>query len=168
MKRLISVLMIILMISVLLTSCGFSVLSPERKTGEFNFSVTYEYNGETKTVSGVYMCEYNGINWAIDAGHYRDWSDSVKGEKIDEKIEIGTIGEEGKIELVLDFYPEYFMDDPAAKDRSKPKPYITVTLSNESGITFLTGADEVFEVSGARIISYEYDEPIENSFGLFK
>jgi hypothetical protein len=40
-------------------------------------------------------------------------------------------------------------------------------LVDDEGISFLHEADEVEEYCGAKIISYEYDEPIENSFGMF-
>ena len=53
------------MLSALLAGCGLEVPRPEIKEGEFDFIVTYEYNGEIKTVSGVYVCEFSGISWAL-------------------------------------------------------------------------------------------------------
>ena len=32
---------------------------PSVKEGRFNFSFTYEINGEEKTYSGVYVCKYD-------------------------------------------------------------------------------------------------------------
>ena len=71
MKRTVVLLCFVLALVCMLTSCALDVPRPEIKTGEFNFSVTYEYNGEIKTVSGVYVCEYDGIDWAIDMGYHR-------------------------------------------------------------------------------------------------
>ena len=42
------------------TGCSGLTSGPEVEKGEFDFSVTYEFEGETKTVSGVYVCEYEG------------------------------------------------------------------------------------------------------------
>jgi hypothetical protein len=55
MKKIITSVILLLAISVTMTSCGLDVLRPEIKEGRFNISVTYEYNGETKTASGVYI-----------------------------------------------------------------------------------------------------------------
>ena len=41
---------------------------------------------------------------------------------------------------------------------------MSVKLSNEEGMRFENEADYIAETYGARVISYEYDEPIENSF----
>ena len=45
---------------------------PEVTTGEFPFSITYEYKGETKTLSGVLECEYSG-SYTILNEHNRYW-----------------------------------------------------------------------------------------------
>jgi hypothetical protein len=31
------------------------------KEGRFDFSLTYEVDGEVKTYTGVYVCEYDGV-----------------------------------------------------------------------------------------------------------
>ena len=45
-----------------LSGCAAVVLLPKVKEGRFNFSVTYEINGEEKTYSGVYVCKYDGVS----------------------------------------------------------------------------------------------------------
>ena len=42
---------------------------------------------------------------------------------------------------------------------------VTARTEDEEGISCENNADLIAEVYGARIISYEYDEPIENTFG---
>ena len=44
---------------------------------EFPFSITYEYKGETKTLSGVFECEYFGSN-TIHGEHNRYWGGESK------------------------------------------------------------------------------------------
>ena len=148
-----------------LSSCGLDVPRPEVKSGEFNFSVTYEFNGEIKTVSGVYVCEYEGTDWALDSGYYRDWDGYIKGDKDQKTLKIGTTEDGGVIDIVLSFYPEYFMGD--SEWRGVPEPYLTVTHIENDGVSIQNEAAFIQENYGAKIISYEYDAPIENSFSLF-
>ena len=74
MKRIFSSAILIVLIVAIFTSCGLQVPRPETQSGEFKYSVTYEYNGEVNTVSGIYVCEYAGLSWALDGGYSRDWS----------------------------------------------------------------------------------------------
>ena len=168
MKRILSFLFLAAMIVCVLSSCGLEVPRPEIKKGEFDFTVTYEINGEVKTVSGIYVCEYNGTAWALDSWYYRDWTAYIKDGEPEELIEIGTGEDGGVIRLYFGFYPEYFMSDPTWSWKGAPQPGLDVVLVDEEGMRILNEADVIEETYGARIISYEYDEPIENSFGLFK
>lgn len=147
-----------------LTGCGSTVTQPEIKEGEFNFSVTYEFNGEVKTVSGVYVCKYNGTSWALDGGYSRDWKGYIKDGKLKDVMEIGVTEDGQMVELLLNLCPEYFMDDFIEGYHNFPKPYILVTSVNDDDMVFINEPDEVEEYCGAKIISYEYDEPIKNSF----
>ena len=45
------------------------------------------------------------------------------------------------------------------------EPWNTVRIEDEEGLSFENDADLIAEVYGARIIRYEYDEPVENTFG---
>ena len=170
MKRTVSILLFVGILAGILTGCGLQVPRPEIKTGEFDFSVTYEWNGETKTVSGVYVCEYNGTDWALDGGYHRDWKGYVKHDKMETQIEIGTTEDGGVILLSFGFYPEYFMDDPATGGREVPEPWLTVSHSfaDGDGVEILNDAEIIEETYGVKIISYQYSDPIENTFGLFK
>jgi hypothetical protein len=164
-KRVLCSAILIVLLITTLTSCGLDVPRPEVKSGEFDFTVTYEFNGETKTVSGVYVCEYAGLSWSLDGGFHRDWDSYVEG--VDEVVEIGTSPDGGKVELIFAFYPEYFMGEDVSYDLNIPQPYISVTIIDDEGMTILHLPDEVEAHCGARIISYEYDAPIENKFSIF-
>ena len=164
MKKIFNVLTLALLLSVCLTSCGMRVPRPEIKEGEFDFSVTYEYGGETKTVSGVYVCEYADLCWTLDGGYRRDWSGYIKGGTADDHVIIDTEENGNEIVLVLDFYPHYFMGD---SDEAS-EPYIMIKDYSGEGMSVIYDAKSIEEICGAKIISWDYEAPIENSFGLFK
>ena len=168
MKRILSVLTLLLLLIGMLTGCGLRVPRPEIKSGEFKYSVTYEYNGEINTVSGIYVCEYAGLSWALDGGYSRDWSGYIKGADDNDHIELGIIDDGDVVILVLSLSPEYFMDDFNFDLYDAPAPYIMIKdYTEDGGLRFLHEADLVEELCGAKIISYEYDAPIENTFALF-
>ena len=94
MKKIFSVLSLILIFTLMLTSCSIDP-APKIKEGRFNFSVTYEEWGETKTVSGVFVCKYAGRSFILEGGRFtRDWEGHVEG--IDHADEIYKSMEQGK------------------------------------------------------------------------
>ena len=165
----ISVILILLLLVNIFSGCGITVPRPEVKNAEFDFSVTYELNGETRTVSGVYVCEYDGVYLALESGYCRGWNGYIKGDEPEEII-IGSTEDGGKIRLALCLYPEYFMNEPQASERSDPEPCLLIDYPYTEGIetTLISDAKTIEEIYGAKIVSYNYSEPIENSFGLFK
>ena len=167
MKRRFCALILLAVIVFALAGCGLTVERPEVKEGEFNFSVTYEINGETKRISGVYVCEYDGIDRVLDGVDHREWKGYIKDGAIEECIVLSTAEDGGVVELNLHFAPEYFMGEFYGDDDEPFSPSITVRLEDEEGLRFENDADFIAEVYGAKIISYEYDRPIENSFSLF-
>ena len=168
MKKSLCLLMVLLLFSLCLTSCGLSVPRPEIKSGEFNFSVTYEYAGEVKTVSGVYVCEFDGTDWVLDGGYHREWKGYIKGGDDDDQILLDTLDGGDEVILVLNLDPTYFMDDYNLELYGVPAPYIMIKDYTDhgdyEGLSFIHDADEVAELCGAKIVSYGYDEPIDNEF----
>ena len=172
MKRKLSILILLLLLAGMLTGCGLMVPRPEVKKAEFDFSVTYELNEETKILSGVFVCEYNGTSWSLDGGNSRAWKGYFEGREgeIGYEIPIGTTDDGGTILVAFDFYPAYFMGDPSATYLDPPQIYLTITYPMEGvdGLTIISDEEAIAETYGVKIISYEYDAPIENTFGLFK
>ena len=171
MKRILIIFALMLIIAVSLTSCGLTVKRPEVKKGEFDFSITYELYGEVKTLSAVYICEFDGTSWSLDGGYGRDWKSWTEGDYEGDDTYSAIIGKTedgGDIILFFGIYPEYFMNDPAC-DRGEPEPSIYISYpENENGESGLVNIpEEVEALCGAKIISYKYDSPIENSFGMF-
>jgi hypothetical protein len=160
MKKIFVATAALLLFSIILTSCGANVPRPEIKEGRFNISVTYEHNGEIKTVSGVYVCEYEGVNWwDINADPYANWKGSYEGDIQDSGIiPICNTDDDGEIFISLLMYPEYFMGDP---EYANYTPLIRAELWYPDEQT-----DDIERIAehGVKLISYEYDEPIENSY----
>lgn len=167
MKKILTLLIVVCIITCMLTGCGLDVPRPEIKTGEFDFSVTYEYGGEIKTISGVYVCEYDGIDWTPDGGYHREWTGYVKDGATEEVINLGTAEDGGIVELNLCFYPDHFMGDSYWEDDEPFAPCISVKIVDGVGLYFENDAELIDEAYGASIISYEYDEPIVNGFNTF-
>ena len=161
MKKLFVAVVLLLLFSFVLTSCGLNVPRPEIKEGRFNISVTYEYNDEIKTVSGVYVCEYDGIIWYNpNRDPFVSWKESFEGNGITEDgiIPICNTNDGGEIFISLFMYPEYFMGDPEYADA---KPLIRAELCYPDD---QINDPEILAEHGVKLIGYEYDEPIENSF----
>ena len=171
MKRILIALILVLTFACTLTSCGLTVPRPEVKEGQFDFSITYEINGKVDTLVAVYSCEFDGVSWTIDGGYGRDWNAHTEGdyEGDDYSAVVGKTEDGGDIILFFGIYPEYFMGDSTA-DRGVPEPSVYIVYpENEYGETKLVNdPGEVAEIYGAKIISYEYDAPIQNLFGILK
>ena len=145
-----------------------TVPKPEIKEGEFNFALTYEVDGETEKIEGTYVCEFKGVERALD-GISRRWTGYIKGHE-DSNDYIIKETDEGTIRLNLDISADFFMADPNYKlsentDDPKPEPYLYIT-SGDPDIE--DPANEVFfsdyEGDDVKIISFEYDQPIENIY----
>ena len=162
MKKIFVATAALLLFSIILTSCGANVPRPEIKEGRFNISVPYEHNGEIKTVSGVYVCEYEGVNWwDINADPYANWKEGYEGDIQDDGIiPICKTDDGGEIFISFLLYPEYFMGDP---EYANYTPLIRAELWYADEQT-----DDIERIAehGVKLISYECDEPIENTFKL--
>ena len=150
------------------TGAFVTVPKPEIKEGEFDFALTYEVDGETEVIEGTYVCEFDGTSRNID-GVARHWNGYIKDHDDFTSYEIKRT-DDGVIKIELDICSEFFMSDPLYKitentDVYKPEPYIYITSSDE---TMDASTNEVFfdYYSGddVKIISFEYDEPIENTY----
>lgn len=147
---------------------------PTIKEGRFNFSVTYELGGEVKTMSSVYVCKYAGGGMYLD-GWYIEWEEYVEDSEIEalyhnENYYGGFLMEEnevGAIYLDLNLSSEYFMSEPGYNDEAAGIPYMFMRyndeLAEESGV-YWEDDPAVLETYGAKIISYEYDAPLENIY----
>ena len=148
----------------LLSSCAAVVLLPKVKEGRFNFSVTYEINGEEKTYSGVYVCKYDGAYKTL-VGEGIDWKGYVENGEENCVIPIQT-NEDGIIYIDLYFVPEYFMGDPDAILFEVPAPALYMIYHDDDTDSERYETDQaILETNyGVKLISYKYADPIENAF----
>lgn len=153
----------------LLISSVFSffeiIEKPEIKVGEFDFSVTYEIDGETETIEGTYICEFDGIDRSFN-GASRQWTGRIRDHDDSTCYLLKTI-DKGEVRLELDLVPDYFMSDPDFIDSYDiaPEPYIYITSGDPTvedpanGLYF-----EIYKDDDIKIISFEYDPPLENKY----
>ena len=155
--------------------CFCYTTKPKVSKSEFPFSITYEYNGEIKTLSGVLECEYSGSD-TIYGEHSRYWKNETIYENPENVENPYIIAQSDELQTTLAVFPNmyagYFMGDPLYKDYYKisgferVEPRIEyydykndISLDDEN-------KDEVLESIGFKIIDFTYAEPIENSFSF--
>lgn len=150
------------------TGAFITVPKPEIKEGEFDFAFTYEVDGETKKIEGTYVCKFEGVSKNLD-GVGRNWTGYIKDHGSFTDYEIKTT-DEGIIRVNLDLSSEFFMSDPFYKsnadtDDPKPEPYVYITSGDSSAEDPANEvAFSIYEGDDVKIISFEYDSPIENMY----
>ena len=156
-------LIVAALIATYFTSVFADIPKPEIKEGEFDFALTYEVDGERKKIEGTYVCKYKGVIKNID-GVGRKWKGYIKDHDDFTDYEIKTT-DEGTIKIDLDISSAFFMSDPTYQltgntDNPKPEPYIYII----SGDPAKDGTLKPYEGDDVKIISLEYDPPIENTY----
>ncbi len=156
-------LIVAALIATYFTSVFADIPKPEIKEGEFDFALTYEVDGERKKIEGTYVCKYKGVSKNID-GVGRKWKGYIKDHDDFTDYEIKTT-DEGTIKIDLDISSAFFMSDPIYQltgntDNPKPEPYIYIV----SGDPAKDGTLKPYEGDDVKIISLEYDPPIENTY----
>ena len=156
-------LIVAALIATYFTSVFADIPKPEIKEGEFDFALTYEVDGERKKIEGTYVCKYKGVIKNID-GVGRKWKGYIKDHDDFTDYEIKTT-DEGTIKIDLDISSAFFMSDPIYQltgntDNPKPEPYIYIV----SGDPAKDGTLKPYEGDDVKIISLEYDPPIENTY----
>ena len=149
--------------------------SPEITYGEFPFSLTYEIDGEIKTVEDILICEFDGFEMSNSGSKYRKWNSSFRSG-IEEIILLdlsdkNEINEFGHTMLNLYFYwgtPEYYMGDTKHyKCRSAQDfEWVDFQYRTVDGIVGGSGykANEAYEKYKIKLIDWKIAEPIENKF----
>lgn len=144
------------------SSCA-SVPSPQITEAEFPFEIVYEIDGETVTVSDVYVCEFDGIEWNENAGKHRQWKGYVKSTGDNDLV----LAEDGNVKVVCDLgAPAYYMDDPSMEAAGEVVPTVyCVTTFASGGVSSVTLDDTtLLEQYRIKLVSWSFSLPIENSF----
>ena len=166
------ILALYLAATALLLIFGYGVKKPALQEQEFPFSITYTLDGEQKTVSGVFVCEYVGRSFTLEGGDFtREWKGYVEGvENLHDTyyatVCVGETDDGGEILLSLGVFAAHFMGEPDFAD-SVIEPSLFIVHSSEDNLSSESSDDpeELEGVYGLKIIDYHYDAPIENSFG---
>ena len=137
-------------------------LKPTITQHEFPFSVTYELDGVTETVDAVCAVTYAG-----NGGYVKATTRQYDEKYISQRENIGSsfeifVGDESSITLFTRIYPDYLMGDPEYDyfDDTVYEPILS--FSNWATGETIEGLE--LPEQGAKIISWELPEPIENSF----
>lgn len=161
--KLLAVVLLTTMLTMLFSGCAVKVGVPTIKEGRFDFSVTYEVNGEQKTYTGVYVCEYDGVETTF-LGSSIEWKGCIENQEQWWDMPIQN-NEDGIVYLNFGFLPEYFMGDPNAIYYDVPSPSLYMVYNDsDEDMSHVTGEEEDILQYGVKIISYEYADPIENTF----
>ena len=166
MKRIPAVTALVLLLTVMLSGCGLLVKKPAIREESFTFTVVYEVNGETVTLSDELVCEYAGTEWHLDGGSSRAWREGFKAGALDGLLPILSTEDGGAIVLVINAWGGYFLGDPTYAD-TPPDVHIRIDYNDEEGFRSVYDAEEIAS-HGVRLVSFTCDGPIENRFGLLQ
>ena len=155
---------IILVIGLILAvaSCFFTGImkEPTIKEYEFDYSVTYSVDGEVRTHKGTYQCSFVGYDGHDDPTvRLYDGVHKVDGE-ISESSWFTIANKDGvELSLRINLDADYLMGDPDKYEYVSGNDDPSFSAVDAEGYPV-----EISDVFGAEIISWEYPEPIENSF----
>ena len=155
---------IILVIGLILAaaSCFFTGImkEPTIKEHEFDYSVTYSLDGEIKTYEGGFKCSFDGYDEHDDPTFREYVGVHTKNGNILDTISFTVAQKDGvELSIVADLDAAYLMGDPDKYEyvSVNEDPYLEAVDQEGYGV-------EVSDLFDAEIISWEYPEPIENSF----
>ena len=137
--------------------------TPTVTEGEFHYSVTYKLNGEIKTLEGVYQCRFDGF-WSGENPLERYYVGEyvVDGHTTDSNTFIIDQKDGSQIYIAILFNANYFMGDMES-DYYEPFPEDPfLEALDEEGIPY--DQEEMLRLFDAEIISWDYPEPVENTF----
>lgn len=128
--------------------------------GEFPVELTYQIDGEIKTVSGILVCKYS---------HYdledRYWSSSLK-----ETDETGfLIYEDKEVEIFCDVgCADYLMGEDVDPKYNEPTFFTKRNVWWNGGSASAIDEEELYLKYKIKVISWNVADPIVNSFQEFE
>ena len=141
---------------------GYSVRKPAVAQQEFPFTITYSFQGRTETISGVYVGEY--LRKAMYMGNDSTaWYGYIKDHNRLEATFYRIAETDGQsCSINLNLEPGYLMGDPryAGSVCAPTTEYHSFDGTNEHVITDAAELEQM----GFSLVSWEYPEPIENTF----
>ncbi|MCL2679484.1 MAG: hypothetical protein FWF18_04285 [Dehalococcoidia bacterium] len=136
---------------------------PEIRYGEFPFRLEYEINGELIVIEDTVICEFDGVDvsWEGD-GKTRKWKSHLAS------------GNDRVVLLDLDIseaicalmgWAEYYMGDSNYKpDEGGLIPDVYIYDASQTVTYRDISIDDLYYIYGIRLISWEFTDPIVNTF----
>lgn len=138
-------------------------MQPNIPQHDFPFSITYELDGKVETFEGIYTAFYVGNGGYIDAS-IRQYDGVFTSNREDGDTSIILRDDaNGTIYLRTRFYPDYLMGDPEYDTYFSDYPFEPLLTYSNFELGDFEDEQTLLE-QGARLISWEYPEPIVNSF----
>ena len=155
---------IILVIGLILaiTSCFLTgiIKEPTTKAHDFDYSVTYRIDGEVKTFEGTFRCSFKGHDIHDDPTlRLYDGVHTKDGNEFGALWLTVAQKEDAELLMAVGLDAAYLMGDPDKYEyvHGNTDPYFEAIDAEGYSV-------EVSEKFDAEIISWEYPEPIENTF----
>ena len=141
--------------------------APSITRGEFDFRLEYEMNGERIVIEDTIIVEFDGFS--TDAGAmawYRTWRLHLASDRQAEHLLLLVLDDGRRMYYNLG-NPNYYMSDMSV-EWSPPyfngvfiiQPGMNTSRENREGLTHVA----LYEDFGIRLISWEHDPPITNTF----
>ena len=154
-----AITLVVAVVASLLTCISFA---PAVKQQDFRYSLTYKLDGETKVVDLSYQCVFSEEEGEISRERY------YVGEYADYGLALHscsyTIAQKKDYDLVIvtNFNDAYLMGDTGSEyyNDEVEEPYLLVY--DRDGVPNEDTA--LLEMFDAELVSWEYPEPVENSF----
>ena len=130
---------------------------------DFPYSATYQLNGETKTVEGIFTARFRSSGNGTDPLE-RHYEGSYPSNPSEYHPSAHTVDRKDDLELciVFNFSANYLLGDSEneAYEAAISTPYLAVF--DKDGAEY--DDPEMLAVFGAELISWEAPQPIENTF----
>ena len=138
--------------------------TPAVTNHDFDFSITYKLDGETKTINGVYGSRFTGFgaNGVDPLCRYYEGTYTVEGETDGDRC--FTISEKDgyTLYIVALLNDSYLFGDVENDSYESGHEEPTLEAEDKDGNQYdETNLPDVFD---AEIVSFEYPEPVENTF----
>jgi hypothetical protein len=136
------------------------IKEPMIKEHDFDYSVTYRLDGEVKTHKGSYQCNFIGHDGNDDPTlRLYDGVHKIDGNASSSSSFTVAQKDGVVLSIITELDAAYLMGDPDKYEyeSGNEAPYLEAIDAEGYSV-------EISEVFGAEIISWEYPEPIENSF----
>ena len=143
---------------------GYGVQKPAVAQQEFPFTITYSYQGKTETVSKIYVVEH--IRSAKNIGdNSLHWFGYIKDHDRLQTDYFHLIEAENQTFSVnLNMVPGYLMGDPNYAGSVSQPAAVCHSFDGTNDIEVTDPAE--LEALGFSMVSWDYPEPITNSFSF--